>query len=292
MRIPEIMQQGLAFSLEVFPPKTDEGTAELFDVLDDLYKLGPDFISCTYGSGGTNVGRNLDIVSAIQKSPNDVKAVTHFTCIGNTRAGVKQQLDDYLRAGVDHILALRGDLPAGWEGTGGDFNYATELVDFIRTEYGDRFSIAVAGSPEGHIEARSLEADIAHLRQKQDLGADYIMTQLTYDMEQFSYWLDAIRSAGIRLPVDVGVMPVLNKDATIKMCLSMNGCAIPHSLAQLISRYYDDPDGYMQAGIEYTIDQILEYASLGVDGIHIYALNKYENIKEIVETTGIGTIQR
>jgi methylenetetrahydrofolate reductase (NADPH) len=281
------MQRRLAFSLEVYPPKTDEGAQKLYTSLEDLYKLNPDFISCTYGSGGTNVGLNLEIVGAIKKSPNSTLAVTHFTCIGNTREGVKQQLDDYLAIGVDHILALRGDLPKGQTGTGGNFSYATELVDFIRREYGDRFTIAVAGSPESHIQARSIESDIACLRLKQDLGADYIMTQLTYDMEQFACWLDAIRNAGITLPVDVGVMPVLDRDATIRMCLSMNGCAIPRDLTRHISKYYDDPEGYKKAGIEYTIDQIHEYVSLGIDGIHIYTLNKSEDVKAIVNATGL-----
>jgi methylenetetrahydrofolate reductase (NADPH) len=287
MRVTEIMQERLSFSLEVFPPKTAEGAQKLYTALDDLYRLDPDFISCTYGAGGTNVGLNLEIVSAIQKAPNDTTAITHFTCIGNTKEGVRQQLDDYLAAGVNHILALRGDLPAGQTDTGGDFAYATELVDFIKTEYGDRFTIAVAGSPEGHIQCRSLEADIAHLKQKQDLGADMIMTQLTYDMDQFVYWLDAIRTAGITIPVDVGVMPVLNKDATIKMCLSINGCAIPRKLAEVISKYYEDPDGYKKAGIEFTIDQLFEYIGLGVNGIHIYALNKSEDVTTIVNASGL-----
>ena len=146
--------------------------------------------------------------------------VTHFTCIGNTKEGIKDQLQNYLDNGVDHMLALRGDLPFGWEGTGGDFKYATDLVAYVRKEFGDKIEIAVAGSPEGHISCRSLEADIAVLKQKQDNGADYIMTQLCWDMEQFKYWLDAIRKAGVTLPVDVGIMPILDQAATINMALS------------------------------------------------------------------------
>ena len=157
-------------------------------VLDQLYTLNPDYISCTYGAGGTNVGKNLEVLKKIQDDGKCIP-VTHFTCIGNTKEGIKEQLQTYLDNGIDHMLALRGDLPFGWTGTGGDLHYATELVKFVRQEFGDRFTIAVAGSPEGHIACRSLEADIAFLKQKQDNGADYIMTQLCWDMDQFRYWL-------------------------------------------------------------------------------------------------------
>ena len=159
------------------------------------------------------MGKNMDVCKLILNAENETVPVTHFTCIGHTRETVKEQLQNYLDNGIDHMLALRGDLPYGWTGTNGDFAYATDLVAYVRKEFGDKFEIAVAGSPEGHIECRSLEADIAHLKQKQDEGADYIMTQLTFDMEQFKYWLDAIRMAGITMPVDVGVMPVVGKDA-------------------------------------------------------------------------------
>ncbi|MDR1217598.1 MAG: methylenetetrahydrofolate reductase, partial [Oscillospiraceae bacterium] len=125
MRVTEIMKERMSFSFEVFPPKTDEGVSKLHGVLEELYAFKPDFISCTYGAGGSNAGRNLEVVSTIAASPNDTVSVTHFTCVGNTFDGIKKQIDDYLAAGVDHVLALRGDLPEGWEGTRGDFDYAT-----------------------------------------------------------------------------------------------------------------------------------------------------------------------
>ena len=205
MSVSDILETRNAFSFEVFPPKTDVGMEKLCGeggVLDQLYTLNPDYISCTYGAGGTNVGKNLEVLKKIQDDGKCIP-VTHFTCIGNTKEGIKEQLQTYLDNGIDHMLALRGDLPFGWTGTGGDLHYATELVKFVRQEFGDRFTIAVAGSPEGHIACRSLEADIAFLKQKQDNGADYIMTQLCWDMDQFRYWLDAIRAAGIWMPVDV-----------------------------------------------------------------------------------------
>lgn len=305
MRIPEIFKKRAAFSFEVFPSKTDVGMEKLCGdggVLDKLCTLHPDYISCTYGAGGTNVGKNLEVLDKIRRDGKTIP-VTHFTCIGNTKEGIREQLDRYLEHGIDHMLALRGDLPFGWEGTGGDLHYATELVKFVRREYGDRFTIAVAGSPEGHISCRSLDADIGFLKQKQDEGADYIMTQLCWDMDQFRYWLDAIRAAGITLPVDVGIMPILDQAATINMAFSRNGCVIPRALCEIISRnwifpnpFVKDPfdadvDGkkqrFKEAGIEYTIRQIDEYRACGVDGIHLYALNKYDDVARIVQESGI-----
>lgn len=258
----------------------------LLDTLSHLYEFRPDFISCTYGAGGTNVGRNVEVCKAIQGSGKSI-AVTHFTCIGNTREGVKEQLKHYLEMGVSHVLALRGDLPVGWEGTRGDFNYASDLVAYIREEFGDKFTIAMAGDPEKHIQCPTEEEDIAHLKMKQDAGADYIMTQLCFNVKEYETWRDKIRKAGVHLPVDIGLMPVLNKDATIRMALSTNGCSVPKELARIISKYYDDPEGFRKAGIEYTVNQIFEYMNAGIDGLHIYALNKWEAVTDIINMTGI-----
>ena len=305
MRIPEIFEKRAAFSFEVFPPKTDVGMEKLCGdggVLDKLYTLHPDYISCTYGAGGTNVGKNLEVLDKIHKDGKAIP-VTHFTCIGNTKEGIKDQLENYLAHGIDHMLALRGDLPFGWEGTGGDLHYATELVKFVRKEFGSKFTIAVAGSPEGHISCRSLESDIGFLKQKQDEGADYIMTQLCWDMDQFRYGLDAIRGAGITMPVDVGIMPILDQAATINMALSRNGCVMPRELCEIISKNWIFPNPFVkdpfdanaeekkasfkEAGIEYTIRQIDEYRACGIDGIHLYALNKYDDVARIVKESGI-----
>jgi methylenetetrahydrofolate reductase (NADPH) len=273
-------------------------------VLEKLYTLNPDYISCTYGAGGSNVGTNVQVLDAV-KAAGAAIPITHFTCIGNTKDGIKTQLQNYLDHGVNHILALRGDLPFGWSGTGGDLHYATELVKFIRGEFGDKFTIAVAGSPEGHISCRSLDADISFLKQKQDEGADFIMTQLCWDLDQFRYWLDAIRTAGVTLPIDVGIMPVLDAKATINMALSRNGCVLPRALAELISKHwiFPDPftptpsepeesvkakkDAFKEAGIEYTIKLIDEYRVTGISGIHLYALNKYDDVARIVKDSGI-----
>ena len=305
MSVAEIYENRATFSFEVFPPKTDVGMEKLCGeggVLEKLYTLNPDYISCTYGAGGTNVGKNLEVLDKIQKD-GKCTPVTHFTCIGNTKEDIKEKLQTYLDHGIDHMLALRGDLPFGWTGTNGDLHYATELVKFVRKEFGDKFTIAVAGSPEGHIQCRSLEADIAFLKQKQDNGADFIISQLCWDMDAFRYWLDAIRDAGIWMPVDVGIMPILDQAATINMALSRNGCVMDRKLCELNSKNWKfthplekepidaDVEGkaasFKATGIEYTINQIDEYRACGVDGIHLYALNKYDDVAYIAKAAGL-----
>jgi methylenetetrahydrofolate reductase (NADPH) len=305
MKVTDILNERRLFSFEVFPPKTDDGMGKLVGeggVLEHLYDMQPDYISCTYGAGGTNVGKNLEVLDSIKASGKTIP-VTHITCVGATKDELRNTLQNYLDHGINHCLALRGDLPFGWTGTGGDLHYATELVKFIRSEFGDQFTIAVSGSPEGHIACRSLEADISFLRQKQDEGADYIMTQLCWDMDAFAYWMDAIRAAGITLPVDVGIMPVLAIAPTVNMALSRNGCVIPRKLAEIISKYWIFPNpfapeeaedsmaqkkaDFRKAGLEYTVDLIDQYRTFDIAGIHLYALNKYEDVQELVQMSGI-----
>ena len=304
MKLSDAMREKMLLSFELFPPKTDKGMENLPGTIEHLCKYKPEYISCTYGAGGTNVGKNMDVCKMIKDA--GTIPVTHFTCIGNTAEGIKEQLQNYLDNGVDHMLALRGDLPFGWTGTGGDFAYATDLVAYVRKEFGDKIEIAVAGSPEGHIACRSLESDIAVLKQKQDNGADYIMTQLCWDMEQFKRWLDAIRTAGVTMPVDVGIMPILDQAATINMALSRNGCVMPRKLCEIISKNWIFPNpfdkdpfdaavdekkaAFKEAGIEYTIRQIDEYRALGVNGIHLYALNKWKDVSEIIDRCGLRTL--
>ena len=307
MSVTDLLNKRSVLSFEVFPPRTEAGMDRLCGqggVLEKLYTLNPDYISCTYGAGGTNVGKNLEVLDKIARDGKTIP-VTHFTCIGNTRDDIRTQLNNYLAHGINHMLALRGDLPQGSTGTGGDLHYASELVELVRREFGSKFTIAVAGSPEGHISCTSLEDDIAFLKQKQDLGADYIMTQLCWDMDQFRRWMDAIRAAGIWLPVDVGVMPILDQRATINMALSRNGCVMPRGLCELISRHWIFPDpftsdqvckddqaaqkkaAFREEGMEYTVNQIREYLDCGINGIHMYTLNKYDDVACIARDAGL-----
>lgn len=284
LKITDIMKRRMCFSFEVFPPKSDRPIEPLLGTLQRLYNFAPDFISCTYGAGGTNAGRNVEICKAIKEDGRSIP-VTHYTCIGNTREKIRQELQGYLQIGVNHILALRGDFPKGWKETRGDFHHANELAAYIKKEF-PAFTVAVAGNPEKHHESDSFAEDIAHLRMKQDAGADFIMTQLCHDVDHYARWRELIVKAGVRLPVDVGVMPVLDKEATIRMAVS-NGSSIPRDLAEVIARYGDEPEDFRKAGKEYTVKQIFRYISAGIDGLHIYTLNKWQDVADILNEAGI-----
>lgn len=303
MSVIDALSRHDALSFEVFPPRTDAGMEKLCgSVLPQLYSLRPDAVSCTYSAGGADVGKNLEILGRVAKDGRCLPA-THFTCIGNTAQSVKAQLQTYLDSGIHHVLALRGDPPAGWAGSGGELQSAGELVTLIRQEFGDAFTIAVAGAPEGHPGSRSLEAEIALLKQKQDSGADYIITRLCWDMDAFRYWLDAIRAAGIRLPVEASVMPVLDQAETISTAFSHGGSAIPQSLREIISKNWIYPNPFVKdpfdaraeqkkadfrkAGMEYTVHQIHEYQACGVNGIHLFTRNRYEDTALIVRESGL-----
>lgn len=304
MSVMDALNRRAALSLEVFPPKTDAGMKDLCGeggVLRQLYTLHPDSISCTYSAGGSDAGKNLAVLDRIRQD-GCCAPVTHFTCAGNTRQSAKCQLQTYLDRGIRHILALRGD-PAAFRADSGDFPSAAELVAFIRQEFGDAFTIAVAGAPDSLPGSRPLEAEIELLKRKQDCGADYIITQLCWDMDAFRYWLDAIRASGIWLPVEAGVMPVVDQAETVGEVLSRGGSAIPKSLCGIISENWILPSpfakdpfdadlerkraDFRKAGTEYTVTQIHEYLACGVGGIHLLTRNRYEDAALIVRESGL-----
>ncbi len=284
MHICELFKKKTTFSLEVFPPKAEQPLEPVLETLDRLYAYKPDFVSCTYGAGGKNKGRNLEICRAILES-GKTEAVTHFTCIGNTRADIDRSLDEYRAAGIANMLAMRGDLPEGWEGTRGDFAHADGLIAYIKARC-PALCLAAACYPEKHIQAPSMEADIAYLRGKQDSGAELLMSQLCHDVPAFERFLARIRKAGVTLPVVVGLMPVLSKDAIIRMTL-MNGCSIPAELAALIGKYGEDPAAFKAAGKEYTAKQMFRYIDAGANGLHIYTLNRHQDVADILDMSGL-----
>ena len=284
MKIIETLRERMSFSFEVFPPKTDQGMVNLKAAMQHYYEYKPDFISCTYGSGGSNAGRNAEVCELL-KADGATEVMTHFTCIGNTKEDIISKMRHYRSIGIENILAMRGDLPKGWQGTQGAFGNADGLINFINKKFPE-FCIAAACYPEKHILAPSFSADIAHLRTKQDNGAEFLVSQLCHDVNAYATFVDRIRKAGIDLPVVLGIMPVLDKDAIIRMTLS-NGCSIPDELATIIGKYGDNPDDFKKAGIEYTINQIFRFISAGIVGLHIYTLNKYEDVETIITSSGI-----
>lgn len=277
MYIPELLKEKRTISFEVFPPKNDKPLEPLMETLRHLYGLDPDFLSVTYGAGGTNAGRATTICNSIAKSGNTVMA--HFTCIGLDTEEVKSAIDEFRTAGVQNLLLLRGDLPEGWTGTRGSFDNATELIRSVR-EVASDMAISAAAYPETHLESDP-EQGIEILKEKQDLGVSFFMTQLCYDVDAFACFLEKAQKAGVTAPMVVGVMPVLKAESTIKMTLS-NGCSIPADVARLIGRWDKSPEDFRKAGKEYTLQLIERFKNAGADGIHLYTLNKYEDVVDLV----------
>ena len=284
MKIIDRIQSGLTLSFEVFPPKSDKPLEPLLGTLEQLYTLKPDFISCTYGAMGSNKGRNLEVVERIQSS-GSCEALSHYTCVGNTREDVVTALEEYAAIGVENLLALRGDFPAGVAQTNGDFLHANELISFIRTST-DRFSLAAACYPEKHLLADSLDADIIALLKKQDAGAAFLMTQLCYSVENYLRFIDRARKRGVTLPIVSGVLPLLKKDGLVRMTLS-NGCSIPAEVSSLVGRYGESEESFRSAGHDFTVSLVQRLISEGTNGIHLYTLNRFEDVADLVFDAGI-----
>lgn len=279
MKLIERIKDHKTLSFEVFPPKADKPLEPLLDTLRQINRLEPDFISCTYGAMGSNKGRNLEVVTDIQKS-GVCEALSHYTCVGNSREDVLTALSDYASAGVGNLLALRGDFPAGAAHTQGYFSHANELISFIRSNT-DQFCISGACYPEKHLLANSLDHDIDALLLKQEAGASYLISQLCFSVENFLRFRDRAYSRGLRLPIVVGVLPLLKKDGLVRMTLS-NGCSIPAEVSALVGRYGESEESFHDAGHAFTVDLVQRFLQEGADGIHLYTLNRYSDVENVV----------
>lgn len=263
---------GLSF--ELFPPKTPAGEAELFLHVERLIAFRPDFVTCTYGAGGSTRIKTLEIVTEVQRRFG-CPVASHLTCVGST----VDELRDYLRDAQDNkignIVALRGDPPRGesqFKPVAGGLSYANELVSLIRSEFAG-FDIAVAGYPETHREAPSPQADLDNLRRKVDAGAHAVITQLFYDNDDFWRFRDRCQQAGIRVPVVPGILPVTNL-AQIERIASLCGARLPHEFQAALARSASSPEEQFNVGVEFATRQVQELVEGGVPGLHFYVLNK------------------
>lgn len=267
----ENSQFGLSF--ELFPPKTDAGLTALYRHVEALMRHQPAFVTCTYGAGGSTQAKTLEIVCAV-KQRFGLPVASHLTCVGATEADLCHYLQRATEQDVDYIVALRGDPPQGqssFQAVEGGLSYANELVTMIRQQF-PQFGIAVAGYPEKHQEAPSLETDLANLKRKVDAGADVVITQLFYDNADFFRFQDRCQSMGIEVPLVPGLLPVTNL-GQIQRITSLCGAKLP---VQFVSRLAekDDADWQFNVGVETAIDQVQQLIDHGVPGIHFYVLNK------------------
>ncbi|RMH60504.1 MAG: methylenetetrahydrofolate reductase [NAD(P)H] [Zetaproteobacteria bacterium] len=273
---------GPLISCEFFPPKTDKGEQNLWRCLNDLKAIKPAYVSVTYGAGGSTQDRTQRIVTRI-KDETGLSPIAHLTCVGSTQQQLRALLDAYRAAGIENILALRGDPPEGmsrFEVVQGGFAHATDLIDFIRAQNG--FCIGCATYPEGHPESpNGVADDIRYLKMKQDLGAEYAITQYFFDNERYFRFLDQAEKQGVHIPVIPGIMPITNFDQ-IERFSAMCGATIPDWLRNRMQPIRGDLDEVKRLGIEIATRQCQQLLDAGVAGLHFYTLNKAEATIAIV----------
>ena len=273
-------------SFEVFPPKVmGTGVDKLFATIGALKKADPAFISVTYGASGSQRDKTVAIASRI-KSEFGIEPLAHLTCVGSDESEIAAILADMKQNGIDNILALRGDLPKGMDGKDAFkvFKYATDLIRFIGKT--GEFYTSAAAYPEGHPRSHSMADEFDHLKLKQDLGTVRFNTQLCFDNEAIFRFIDAAHAKGITIPISIGLMPVLSAKQIFRM-VTLSGGSIPAALSRLYALYGEDEEAFMKHGLDYAKNQVRALAEHGVDGIHLYTMNKHEAILEIIQDTGI-----
>jgi len=269
MKLSNIINNRVTFSFEIFPPKRTASIQTIYSTLDVLHKLNPDFISVTYGAGGSGNARATSEIASAIKNQYKIESLAHLPCVGLTKKDVLSQLEYFKQNGIENILALRGDISDPLQPSG-DFSYASDMIAFIK-EHGD-FDITAACYPEGHTESKNLIEDICNLKRKVDSGADQLITQLFFQNDYFYRFKERCSLAGIHVPIEAGIMPVVNKKQIERM-VSLCHVELPQKFIAMMNRYENNSDAMRDAGIAYAIDQIVDLIAQGVDGIHLYTMN-------------------
>ena len=281
MKIRDILHQKRTVSCEFFPPREEDGIPAVFRAIDRVGAYNPDFISVTYGAGGSTRAFTERITMQV-KQETDLEVMAHLTCVAQTRDEVHDVLDRLDQAGVENVIALRGDPPRGQENfvpAEGGFGHATELIDHIRANFD--FGLAAACYPEGHTESPDLDSDIHYAREKVDKGADFLITQLFYDNRYFFEFMERAHQAGINVPVIPGVLPILNT-AQIRRFTSLCGATIPPDLDAKLDQFAEDDNAVRDLGVEYASRQVEELWENGVPGVHFYVLNRSYSVSRIL----------
>ena len=275
--------QRLPVSLEFFPTKTAEGADKLTAVRQQLYALKPQYCSVTYGAGGSTQDGTLQIVKAILNEGFD--AAPHFSCIGASKSGVRDQLSDFARQGIRRLVALRGDLPSGY-GSFGEFRYASELVAFIREETGDHFHIEVGAYPEVHPQARSPQADLQAFVTKVQAGANVALTQYFFNADAYFRFVDDTTKAGVTIPIIPGIMPITNATQLMRFS-DMCGAEIPRWIRTRLESYGDDKASIQAFGLDVVTALCERLRSAGVPGLHFYTMNQSGPVLALCERLGL-----
>lgn len=284
MKISEILRGNKAsLSFEVFPPKTDTAFESVKDAVSEIASLKPAFMSVTYGAGGGTSKYTLDIAKEINKVYG-VPTLAHLTCVSSSKETVDKRISDFRDAGIENILALRGDIPESMlndDRSKWDFNHATDLIDVIKKS-DCNFCIGGACYPEVHPESINKDDDIKHLKEKVESGCEFFTTQMFFDNNLLYNFLYRIREAGITVPVVAGIMPITNAKQ-VERAVKLSGSFMPQRFKSLVDRFGSDPKAMMQAGIAYATDQIIDLYANNITNVHIYTMNKPEVARKIQE---------
>lgn len=286
MNIRELFDsKKLVLSFEVFPPKNTSPVKTIYKALNELSTLKPDFISVTYGAGGSLINNKTYEISSLIKNVYNIEALAHLTCISSKKENIDDITERLELEGIRNILALRGD---NNDNEAGDYKYATDLIKYINKK--DKFNIISACYPEGHIENKGIEAEIMNMKRKIESGTSSFISQLFFDNNIYYDFLDKAKGNGVNVPIQAGIMPVVNKKQ-IDRITSLCGATIPLKFKKIMEKYEYDSEALREAGIAYAIEQIIDLASSGVDGIHLYTMNNpyvarriKENIEVIVKS--------
>ena len=281
MRIPELFKNGrTVFSFEVFPPKKDNDVSVVYNTLEQLGDLHPDFISVTYGAGGSAAGASTTELVRYIKENLHTESIAHLTCVNSTHADIDEKIREFKENGIENVLALRGDINPNFPPKH-EFLHASDLIEYMKL----RSDLSFSGGcyPEVHPEAANLAEDIRNLKKKVDAGASHLISQLFFDNNSFMEFLEKARIAGINVPIEAGIMPCVNAKQIQRM-VSMCGASLPLKFTKMINRYGDNPEAMRDAGIAYAVDQIIDLVAQGVDGIHLYTMNNPYIARKISES--------
>jgi methylenetetrahydrofolate reductase (NADPH) len=273
-----------AYSIEFFPPKSEESAARLRDTYTQLTPLKPCFASVTFGAGGSTQERTFETVREI-KQETGIDVAPHLSCIGSTKDSIRQILNNYKEQGIRHIVALRGDMPSGMR-EAGEFRYANELVDFIRAESGDHFFIEVAAYPEVHPQATNARADLLNFKRKVEAGADGAMTQYFYNPDAYFYFVDDCEKLGLDLPIVPGIMPITNFTQLARFSDAC-GAEIPRWIRKRLQSYGDDMKSLRAFGMEVTLKLCRDLLAGGAPGLHFYTMNQAGPTKRLWDELGL-----
>ncbi len=282
--IDKLKSNEKAFSLEFSPPKKDMPLDTVYGAIEKLSVCNPEFVSITYGAGGSNRDRTVEVASHV--SELGLEAIAHLTCVGADPEQINTVLNTLEKKGIRNILALRGDIPQDMDKSAAFIYYrhASDLIIDIKKR--SSLTVGAAAYPEAHYEADSMPDDLAYMKLKADLGADFFVTQLCFDKNALLDFHEKAYRAGVHAPIVTGIMPILDPKQIIRMTL-LSACSIPASLSRLVSRYGEDPESFKKAGMEYAVNEIIGLMAGGIKKFHIYVMNKADETTQILKMSGL-----